>query len=112
MVSKIDWTLVYTLITALFSTLITLGVVLWNLSAWKTKLILKIDQNKQDIDNLGNSVRKKIERDIDDLSEYIAYKNEQQDIQINHMSKFLEETTQYRHPTIQTNEKRNNNKRR
>lgn len=88
-VAKFDWTLIYTLITALISTLVTLGIVLWNLSAWKTRLILQIQQNKQDIDNLGNSIRKKIDRE-----------NKYQNIQIDHMARFLEETTQYRHPTI------------
>lgn len=89
MAAKFDWTLIYTLITALFSTLITLGIVLWNLSAWKTRLILRIEQNKQDIDNLGNSLRKKIDRE-----------NYYQNVQISHIARHLEETTAYRHPTM------------
>ena len=87
--NKVDWTLIYTLITALFSILTTLGVVLWQLAIWKTKLIIDIKQNKQDIDNLGNSIRKKIDRE-----------NHYQNVQINHISRFLEETTNYRHPTM------------
>lgn len=89
MAAKFDWTLIYTLITALFSTLITLGIVLWNLSAWKTKLILKIQKNEEDINNLGNSIRKKI-----------ATENYYQNIQIEHIARHLEETTSYRHPTM------------
>lgn len=89
MASKLDLTLVYTLLTALFSVLITLGTVLWQLSAWKTRLIIEIRQNKQDIDSLGNSIRKKIDRE-----------NYYQNVQINHIAGFLQETTTYRHPTM------------
>lgn len=89
MVAKFDWTLIYTLITALISTLVTLGIVLWNLSAWKTKLIVKIQKNEEDINNLGNSIRKKIDRE-----------NYYQNVQISHMARYLEETTNYRHPTM------------
>lgn len=89
LVNKVDWTLVYTLIAALITNLIGLIVTVWKLSQWQTRLMLKIEQNKQDIDNLGNSIRKKIDRE-----------NKYQNIQIDHMARFLEETTQYRHPTI------------
>ena len=85
MVAKFDWTI----ITGLISYIVTSGVFLWKLSAWKTRLIIKIEQNKQDIDNLGNSIRKKIDRE-----------NYYQNVQIQHIARFLEETTNYRHPTM------------
>ena len=86
---KIDWNLVYTVITAFFSGLITVGIVLWKLSEWKTTLILKIQKNEEDINNLGNSIRKKI-----------ATENYYQNVQIEHIARHLEETTSYRHPTM------------
>lgn len=89
MISKVDWTLIYTLLAALVTNLIGLIVTVWKLSQWQTKLILKIDKNKDDINNLGNSIRKKIDRE-----------NYYQNVQISHIARYLEETTNYRHPTM------------
>lgn len=95
MVSKIDWTLIYTLVAALISNLILLGIVIWRLSKWETRLTLRIEKNEHDINNLGNSIRKRIDRE-----------NYYQNVQILHIARFLEETTNYRHPTMNDYDRR------
>lgn len=86
---KINWTLLWTIFTALIAVLGVLAKVLVTLTKWETQLANKIEQNRIDINNGLKAVRKE---------------NKQKDyyinVQIDTIAKYLEDTTDYRHPSI------------
>lgn len=68
---------------AIFTNFIGLMVFLWKLSEWKTRLIVKIDQNYNDINALGKALRDEIKRrdrniliKVDTLVEYMENKSD------------------------------------
>lgn len=83
--NKIDWTLIIALITNIIA---LIGAV-WKLSQWESSLKVKIEKNRNDINQGLISVREDAHRSNNLLQ-----------MQIDTMAEFLKDTTDYRHPSI------------
>lgn len=102
--------LIYVLVGGFVGSMIWVGVIIWKFSSWQTKFVLRIDKNEKDINHGFSSIREYINRKLEELAQRIAYKNRQQDGEIRHISRYLEENTSYRHPTFNDFDSNQNDK--
>ena len=74
---------------ALLINLIFIAGLIWKIAQWEAILEVKIEQNASDITEGLKSVRKEVRQ-----KDYFL------NIQIQTISRFLEDTTSYRHPSM------------